>query len=256
MRRRKSMPDPTTDWLPYCPAPRASSMPCKISVRNSEPKIAACGHGCRWLRQGPGRRGVAATKHFVGVRDKGNRVILPSEPHLTRHGNNQAALRTELPVHRHIDVQRPTSHTHQMRLSSGVCEFDVVHGPEPRYLVREVRPIHREESDEDDDSQSWHSWHLVASQSSTQSRSRDGSHDSMRSMESRDSGRAMRDYLQACRANRELQDAPPNSNWVTLLPEQRPTSRTPSGERIADLQPELFQPGAWASTTSMETTSS
>eukprot|EP00930_Biecheleria_cincta_P058483 TRINITY_DN4430_c0_g1_i4.p2 TRINITY_DN4430_c0_g1~~TRINITY_DN4430_c0_g1_i4.p2 ORF type:complete len:164 (-),score=15.58 TRINITY_DN4430_c0_g1_i4:399-890(-) len=163
MRCSKSMTESTTDWLPYCPAPRASSMPCKIGARSSEPEVVACGHGCRWMRQGPGRRGAAATEHCLGVPGHDTMVTLPSEPRLTRHGNDQVALRTDLPVHQHIDVQRPASATHQMLHSFGLYQFDVVHGPEPRYLLREFRPMHQEESDEDDDRQSWHSWHMAAS---------------------------------------------------------------------------------------------
>lgn len=106
--------------------------------------------------------------------------------------------------------RRSAPQPRDLRHSFGVCEFQTVDGPNGRrHLVRMLdRRRNRDDDDADDDSdnESWHSWRRPPSigggfrrTSSVNSRGSSGSRASMGSMasiESRESGIAMREFLQ------------------------------------------------------------
>eukprot|EP00930_Biecheleria_cincta_P043439 TRINITY_DN2982_c0_g1_i4.p1 TRINITY_DN2982_c0_g1~~TRINITY_DN2982_c0_g1_i4.p1 ORF type:complete len:447 (-),score=70.74 TRINITY_DN2982_c0_g1_i4:209-1549(-) len=140
--------------------------------------------------------------------------------------------RTSRALHReHADSQdmpnaRHFHATSQMRRSWPACEYKVGEGPEPRHFYRQLGGARQEEGDVDGDNESWHSWKPPSRSSSAESGRSQISDGSMASMQSNESGRAVREFLLRGCSSRHMQD----------FAEQR--------RALADAVPDIFQPHA------------
>eukprot|EP00930_Biecheleria_cincta_P044664 TRINITY_DN30741_c0_g1_i1.p1 TRINITY_DN30741_c0_g1~~TRINITY_DN30741_c0_g1_i1.p1 ORF type:complete len:1031 (-),score=178.83 TRINITY_DN30741_c0_g1_i1:62-3154(-) len=140
--------------------------------------------------------------------------------------------------------RRSAQEERALQHSFGVCEFQTVDGPQGRrHLVKilnrrrdgDIDDENADDADDDSDTESWHSWRRPPSMMSGMSSrgprrsSSVGSHGSMASIESRESGIAMREFLQRGFEARRMQREP--SVDSTSPRGSRASSRAPDQEK-------------------------